>query len=214
MRGRDIEVNGLLNVVRRRLQERARRCSADITDNDVQPSEPIARLGHKTRRLPQVSQVSHHHTGTTPRRFYGLGSRLKLPRRARGDNYVSAGLSQRDRRRRADPASRTSDDRHLAIHPELIRQHHPTTSLTGRPLSAITSPGTAAAAAYLRRLQLWPIAGRLACNTCQDPVRSRQEHRALPPTTPQDFPRTPCGTADLTALSHFSVVTACQTMSR
>ena len=131
MRGRDIEVDGLLNVVRRRLQERARCRSADITDNDVQPPERIARLGHKTRRLPQVSQVSHHHTGTTPRRFYGLGSHLKLPRRARGDNYVSAGLSQRDRRRRADPASRTSDDRHPAIHPELIRQHHPTTSLTG-----------------------------------------------------------------------------------
>jgi hypothetical protein len=124
MRRGNIELSGLLDVVSRRLQERARHRTADVVHNNVEPPERIAGFGHQTRRLSEVGQIGHHDTGPAPSRLDRIGSRPELPGRVRGQNQVSAGLGQRERRRRTNAASRAGDDRDLAIDATTIEQDH------------------------------------------------------------------------------------------
>ena len=95
---------------------------AGVVDPDVEPAEPLARLGHEGLAARARAEVGLHDGRAAAARRDALGDRSRGRLAAAiGDEHRGAGAGERFRDRGADAAARARDDRAGAVEPERVR---------------------------------------------------------------------------------------------
>ena len=123
VRGRDVEVEGLLEELGVGLEELLGHRATHVVHDDVEPSERLDGAAREGGDLVEVHRVRYDDVGTAAQIGHLLGDLLQLVFAAGRQDDVGTGFGKRKGGRSTDSASGTGDDGDLAVQAEHV-QHH------------------------------------------------------------------------------------------